>query len=335
MPRIEFINLVKEIKKEGKGRKISIREFLWLFHFYEKRTSGNVWRINEYLKKEKMEVIPNFQHGWVDDEIELREKLKIKIKPTDKIDAEDDAFDPISRLSILTAASQTPLAIKKEDNIDKAYHLMWKNDFSQLPVMNDKRNLVGIISWQSIAKGFITKKGSNLVKDYMVQDYTILSHNTPLFSAIKEVIRCGLVFVKESDNTIKGPVTTWDVNEEYIDKIEPYILLEQVENFIRMFLHDKLLLEDILPLLKERNDGKKIESIGDMTFGEYVVIMENENMWQNLNLPFVKSEFVNELHDIRNIRNKIMHFNGEGNEKEDLRQLRVMSNFLQDYHSNC
>ncbi|AXG74044.1 CBS domain-containing protein [Flavobacterium arcticum] len=332
MPRPEFIDLVNRIKKEKKSRKMSKRDFIWLFDWYEKRTSGNVWRINEFLEQEKLEVVPNFQNGWIDHEIEIREIDKVKITHDCK---SEDEFDPISRLSILPAASKNPTSITKESDLTKAYHLMWKNNFSQLPVMNDSRKVLGIISWESIAKGLIAKKKSNQVKDFMTNDFKVLNHNTSLFEAIKEVFKCGVIFVTDIDSTIKGPVTTFDVNEEYIEKIEPYILLEQIENFIRLFLHDKLILKDIKSVLKERTDNKKIESIGDLTFGEYILVLENDTFWDILNLPFIKSDFVNELHEIRNIRNRVMHFSAEGGDDKDLELLKTMSNFLKDYHNNC
>ena len=271
MPRQEFIDLVHKVKKEGRSEQLTIRTLLKLFGNYEKRTSGNVWRINEYLKKEKLIVIPNFQGGWVDQYVELKEMDKARIKSGNE--SEEEKFDPINRLSVLKAASQTPISISRDATLEKAYHLMWKNDFSQLPVMNNDREIFGIISWQSIAKGLITKKDSNCVKDFMINDYKILSEDTPLFESIKEVIKTEMVFVKTRDNKIKGPVTPFDLNEEFMEQIEPFILLEQIENFIRLILHNKIVLQDILKLLNISD--RKIESISDLTFGEYVLIIEN------------------------------------------------------------
>ena len=59
----EFLKIVKEIKKTGMPYKMTIREFLWLSNKCQKRTSRNVWRINEYLKQEKLITHPNYQYG--------------------------------------------------------------------------------------------------------------------------------------------------------------------------------------------------------------------------------------------------------------------------------
>lgn len=336
MPRKEFIELINKVKKQGKSETLTIRSFIWLFDCYEKRTSGNVWRINEFLHKEKMMVHPNFQNGWIDEMIVLKEMDKAKIKNGKVTDEnEEEKFDPINRLSVLKAASQMPLSITKESNLEKAYHLMWKNDYSQLPVMNNDREILGIISWQSIAKGLIAKKDSNLVKDFMTNDYKVLPEETPLFDAIKEVVKTEMIFVLTKEKKILGPVTPFDLNEEFLEQIEPYILLEQIENFIRLILNDKIVHEDILKLLTIQETNRTILSISDMTFGEYLRIIENNEMWLLLGLPFIKSDFVNELEEIRKIRNGVMHFHPDKISLIDLKKLRSMSTFLMDFLKNC
>ncbi|MCF6367181.1 MAG: N-acetylmuramoyl-L-alanine amidase [Bacteroidales bacterium] len=84
------------------------------------------------------------------------------------------------------------------------------------------------------------------------------------------------VFVSNKENKIKGPVTTSDLNEQFIEQIEPYILLEQIENYIRLMLHDKIILEEIVKLLTIEDDERKLDSISDMTFGEYQKVFENK-----------------------------------------------------------
>lgn len=333
MPRQEFIELVKKIKKEGQSEFLTIRKLLWTFDYYEKRTSGNVWRINEFLKREKMIVVPNYQGGWVDETVELKEMDKARIKSGNE--SEEEKFDPINRLSVLKAASQTPISIPRDATLEAAYHLMWKNDFSQLPIMNNDRKILGIISWQSIAKGLIAKKTSNCVKDFMTNDYKILSEDTPLFEAIKEVIKTEMIFVRSKDDKIQGPVTPFDLNEEFMEQIEPFILLEQIENFIRLILHDKIVLQDILKLLTINDSNRKIDSISDLTFGEYQKIIEHPDNWKLLGLPFVHSDFINELDLIRKIRNGVMHFHPDKISDVELDHLRKMSKFLMDYCNNC
>lgn len=326
MPRKEFISLVEEIKTSGEPKKMSIRSFLWLFDFCEKRTSGNLWRINEFLNNEKLIVTPNLQHGVVDDIITLREKDKAKIKK----DGDNNIFDPISRVSNLDAIKKTPLSVRRDAKIEKAYHIMWHNNFSQVPVMNDERTVLGIVNWQTIAKGFIAKKDYDTVKDFMSQDFAVVEEVAPIFDAIKKVIKYGVVFIKDAEKKIRGPITTSDLSEEFLEQIEPFILLEQIENYIRLILNNKIVLEDIHKCLTITDD-RVIEVISDMTFGEYIRVMENEEFWPLLQLPFDKTDFVLNIEKIRIIRNSVMHFHPDKISESDLKLLRNTSKFLQDY----
>jgi len=336
MPRKEFTELVQKIKNTGQVEKMSKRDFIYLFDWCEKRTSGNVWRINEYLEKEKLIVEPNYQNGWIDEFIEIKQKEKAKIKNGngDCLPA-SDKFDPISRLSLLGVASRTPEFVSRDSTLEKAYLLMWKNEFSQLPIMNNDREVIGLITWQSIAKGLITQKGSTSVKDFMTDEFTILNESTPLFEAIKEVIRVGVVFVRDKEKKIKGPITPSDLNEQFIEQIEPYILLEQIENYVRLILHNKIVLEDLQKLIKVNEEDRPITSLSDMTFGEYIRVLQNHEMWKLLALPFDKADFENDLECIRKIRNGVMHFHPDGISNNELVALRRMSKFLMDFMKNC
>ena len=75
----KFKEIVKEIKKTGNGVEMTIRQFLWLFDESQKRTSGNVWRIREYLKEQKLITIPDFIEGVIDNPIFLVIQMKILI----------------------------------------------------------------------------------------------------------------------------------------------------------------------------------------------------------------------------------------------------------------
>lgn len=335
MPRKEFIDLVERIKKTGQGEKMTKRDFIYLFDWCEKRTSGNVWRINEYLEREKLVVEPNYQNGWIDEYIEIKLKEKAKIKNGNSENSlVQDTFDPINRLSLLKAASRVPVSVSRDSNLEKAYLAMWKNDYSQLPIMNNDREVIGLITWQSIAKGLITNKSSNNVKDFITDDFVILDESTPLFDAIKEVIRIGVVFVRDKEKKIKGPITPSDLNEQFLEQIEPYILLEQIENYIRLILHNKIILEELEKLITMNDENRAITSLSDMTFGEYIRVIQNYEMWKLLTLPFDKADFENDLECIRKIRNGVMHFHPDGISENELTLLRKMSKFLMDYMKN-
>lgn len=75
--------------------------------------------------------------------------------------------------------------------------------------------------------------------------------------------------------------------------------------------------------------SRPVEDVSDLTFGEYVRLLENPANWQKLNLRIDRSHFVKKLEEIRVIRNDVMHFDPEGIEETDLKKLRDFVAFLQ------
>jgi CBS domain-containing protein len=317
MVKEDFLELVKEIKENDKEFKMTTREFLYSFGC-EKRTSGNTARINNYLEENKLETSPDYINCWIDGEIVLKHKKKAKSKRD---------IDPIQRVKLLTAANRIPVSITKESTLKEAITLMMLNNFSQLPIMRDSRNVVGIISWESIGYALTNGCNSELVIDYIKKDFETIDYETPLLDAIRKIILNDFVLVKK-ENSVSGIVTLADISDQFISVTEPFLLLEQIENHIRLILDGKFLVEEMRSFCSDDGFDSQIEFIDDLTFGNYIRIIENPKNWDRLNLKIERSHFIKQLDKIREIRNDIMHFDPEGITKEQREDLIKMSNFL-------
>src|SRR5215470_9962753 len=51
-----------------------------------------------------------------------------------------------------------------------------------------------------------------------------------------------------------------------------------------------------------------IEDVSDLTFGEYIRLLENPKRWEKLTVKIDRKTFVEELKRVGRIRNDIMHF---------------------------
>lgn len=69
--------------------------------------------------------------------------------------------------------------------------------------------------------------------------------------------------------------------------------------------------------------------MADLSFGEYVRLLENDAQWQKIRLPIDRGVFCNLLDKVREIRNDVMHFDPDGVPPEDLERLRYFANLLQ------
>lgn len=178
MPSEEFEELVKEIKENDKEFTITPRKLLNAFNL-ERRTQNNQNLINKFLEENKLEVIPSYTNTWIDSEITIKHKKKARSK---------NESDPIQRLKLLAAANSTPITVNRDGKLSEAVTLMMLNNYSQLPVISGTRNVAGIISWEKIGSGLANKQNSDLVKDYMTTNFTLLDYDTPLLEAIPIII---------------------------------------------------------------------------------------------------------------------------------------------------
>jgi len=323
----QFSQMVQEVKKEGVTFEMTPKELL--NHFYcEKRTSGNTWFINDFLKKNNLEVVPNYETSYMYAIVTLKHKEKARINKSTDETKNSSVHDPINRINLLPSANTKPITINRDADLTEAITLMMLHDYSQLPVMNNDRDVDGILTWKSIGQRLVHQSDGKKVKDFMSKDIDILSYDTPLFNAITIIIEKEVVLVKHVDNCIKGLITATDINEHYLKLTGPFLLLKEIENHIRKILDDKFTLEELRELASSPDNNKEILSISDLTFGEYIRIMENPEKWGRLGLSIDKKTFTARLDKIRIIRNNVMHFHPDGITDSEAEILRETSLFF-------
>lgn len=314
----EFEQMVEQIKQDHKKSfELTAREFIGHLGCY-RRTSGNCYYIDKYLEDNDLVVEPKYDEVWIDS------KVVLKHKPVAYTKCQKD---PVVKIKVIEAANKAPVFVKNDDSLQKAITLMRLYDYSQLPVSTGNlRNVCGYISWKSIVNAQARGVNSKIVKDYKADDIHKLSDETPILEAIKDVFKYEFVFVENSSREVTGIITTTDISQQFLINSQSYILLSEIEIQIRQLLSDKLLLDDIKNVCQE--SGRTVSTIDDLTFGEYIVLMQKDGNWQKLNCNVDKGTFLGELDAVRQIRNDIMHFEPEGITEEQHERLLSVSRLL-------
>jgi len=330
MNQQELIQKIKEADKE-EGIKISPRKLLRCFGF-EKRTKWNVVRISHFLKKNDLMTTPNYLNVYMDSLVTLKKKSKVSKKTKDEVDDEINIteFDPVSRVQLLSSANREPIKVHQDCKLQEATTLMLMHDFSQLPVMSNNYKVEGIITWETIGNNLIHGGDKTLVKHFMKKDVTEISQSMSLFNAVKIIIDKEVVLVRNSENAICGLVTATDISEQFITISEPFLILEQIENHIRKLLDGKFSIDKLRENSIEEESTRKVESISDLTFGEYIRLMENPENWEQMSLNIDRTTFIKRLDEIRRIRNDVMHFHPDGISESDFEILRQTSSFFEN-----
>ena len=141
------------------------------------------------------------------------------------------------------------------------------------------------------------------------------------------------MLVQGPDKTIRGIVTATDLSNQFRNLAEPFLLIGEIENHIRKLIHGKYSVEDLRVARDGADAARDVNSISDLTFGEYIRLIENEERWKKLNLQVDRVEFVSRLSQVRTIRNDVMHFDPDGLMNEELTTLQNFATFLRSLRS--
>jgi len=242
------------------------------------------------------------------------------ISAVSAIDSFDGERPPYLTIGQMEAAKRLPPSVRGDDSVRVVRTRMLLEGVGHLPVLNGPRTAEGIISWESLARRLAGGTASATAREYMDPNVRVVKLDTVLFDAVRDIIKSGAVLVRGKDNSICGLVTARDIAEQFLLLSEPFLYLEQIENHLRSLLIRAKLTPQQLHELVDPSDVRRNEgdiSIGDLTFGEYVRAMENENIWTRIDLGIDRRLFTRHLQEVRRIRNAVMHFHPDGITNED------------------
>lgn len=306
----------KEQLNKGIIPEVSVREFLSWFGALRRRPNV-ISNIRKELDLAGIVTDPDFESAFINSSVKIQEA-----RGNSK-----SYIDPTPRVGRLTSANNKPISVSPSDTLQKAITLMMSNDFSQLPVMNSERDIKGVISWKSIASSQSLGKDGKTAKDYMYPPL-VLKYDATLFEVIEQVAKNDFVFIKSEDERISGIVTATDLNDQFRTLAEPFLLIGEIEIGIRRILHGRFSKAELNKAISPTDKSRSVESISDLTLGEYVRLLENDQRWEKLNLKLDKVEFKKQLDRVRELRNDVMHFDPDGLETEDINFLHDFSRFL-------
>lgn len=323
MDHTEFF---QRIKDKPEGERVSPRTLI-NYLGYSRRGKWVCQHLDRILAEFSLETNPYWADVWIDQEVQV---LPIPT-PTALSKARTKVNGAIKRINILDEANKAPDYVKPEDSIIKATTLMLQNGYSQLPVSSNslqEGSIQGYISWRSIALKQISGNGGDTVKDYLDKKVCIIPSDTPILEAMESVHKHGFILVSDQSKKICGMITAVDMSSTYKLLTEQFLLIEQIERQVRLLLDDQYTLAEINALISTEEGQQEVQSIDDLTFGQYVRIIESPDNWAKLNLFFDKDILHGLLGEVRDIRNDIMHFDPAGIDSEQLDKLSEICRFL-------
>ncbi|MFH1484167.1 MAG: CBS domain-containing protein, partial [Chloroflexota bacterium] len=236
--------------------------------------------------------------------------------------------DPTYRIGKLASANKRPVSVKPDDLIATAVTLMIAHDYSQLPVMTSDREVRGIITWSSLGSQLALGRECKYVRECMVKHKEI-GYDTYIFAAVDDIIANQYALIRNSENMICGIVTTSDLSLQFRQLGEPFLLLGEIENYIRRMVQAKFTKEELTSVRDPSDTERDIQSVADLTLGEYLRLIQNPDNWPKLGISVDRELFIGKLDEARRIRNDVMHFDPDGISDQDLAKLRDFVRLMQ------
>lgn len=335
-----------DLREGRESPQVTVREFLSWFNS-ERRGYWIVRRIRWVLNKAKLNTEPDFESAYIGSlmtfsllpespaEEEPAQALEAAVTlPAATCSGETQTSgpasyaDPTYRISKLAAANRSPVRVAPDATVQEAVTAMLSNDFSQLPVMTSEREGKGMISWTSIGTRLALGKNGTYARELMDLHQEIRA-DASLFQAIPIIIQHQYVLIRGSDNRITGIVTASDLSLQFQQLAEPFLLLGEIENHIRRIIANKFSAPELAGARDPGDTERVVTEVADLTFGEYIRLLENPENWRKLNLPIDREIFIKHLNRVREIRNDVMHFDPDPMPPDDLKSLRDLVQFFQ------
>ena len=238
-------------------------------------------------------------------------------------DEEDDDSNlpqPTFTVSELPSAETDVEWVPPSATIQEAYTKMLLSNYSQLVVAskeNPRRNdIKGILSFDSLSQALLN--GTPTAVCDCIEDAQYAKYDDDLESVVNQLSENNVVLVLGRDDRLQGIVTAWDLANEFSNLIAPFKRIEEIERRLETLIEKRLGKQRIAEFLRddEISGDDPIPEINELTMGELQRVLEFPDHWDMLELVFDRVDFIKVLDDVRNYRNRLMHFGDPLNKSE-------------------
>ncbi|MBI2857299.1 MAG: hypothetical protein HYX95_03165 [Chloroflexi bacterium] len=173
----------------------------------------------------------------------------------------------------------------------------------------------GTITYQSIAEALI-RGPVNTVNECLDKTTPHVLMDDNIDNVINNLANSDVVLVNGQDKRLSGIVTAWDLTIEFAELVGPFKWIGEIESRVRECVRAKLEASAIALFLGGATEATLKNDPEMLTLGDLVRIVQNPDNWEKLGLPADRQEFSDVLNDVREYRNRLMHFRDPLNEKE-------------------
>jgi CBS domain-containing protein len=331
----EWLRVARARAEGHDPARISVRDLLSLWGARDR--GDQISRIEADLANHGLATRPDFRGVTLEATVSVitaaqeadRESKEARDAPVISTDDVDDTNDRYIGLLVgtLKTALGGVVSVTPNAPLDEAITKMLLNDYSQLAVLSGAHHLRGAVTWQSIARARQADPDAGLA------DATIGARDVPyrmdLLEVLDDLRDRGFIFVRDENNAIAGIVTAADVAGRYGEMANPFILIGQLDRLLRRAITRTVPIEDVIAICDPR--GIRISGHDDMSMGDYERVLANPQLWERMKWSLDRASFVARLHELRKVRNDVMHFNPDPLPEKTVEHLRHINDLLRRF----
>ena len=230
-------------------------------------------------------------------------------------DAKDDERnlpEPAFSVSELSSANAAVECVSPSASIQAAYTTMLLGKYSQLVVADHSRpreqDIKGIVSFQSMAKTLMNGRPSTVGE--CIDDVPFARSEADLNSVVTQLSENDVVLVIGRDKRLQGIVTAWDLAEEFAGLVDPFKRIGEIEDRLRTLVGMRLGEHEVAEFLRDQDQSSDdlSQDLEALTMGELQRVLEFPEHWDALDVAFDRVVFIRALNEVREYRNRLMHF---------------------------
>ncbi|MFI6346418.1 CBS domain-containing protein [Streptomyces sp. NPDC050560] len=224
-------------------------------------------------------------------------------------------------------------SVEPNQALHQATYVMQSKNYSQIPVIVGDRDLRGVLTWSSIAIVYASGQTPTLAKCMTKEPFPVVETHSSLFAHLPMLTEHGYLLVRRNDGSFCGIITATDITNRFHETALPFFLVGEIEYWLRRWLGGRL-GPDAIRAVQQKN--KQTGDIADLMFGGYVQLLNVNSPnpqvcanaranWSTIGWHTNHAHFVQDLIHVKDIRNRIAHFDSDPLPEDSLGRLREFS----------
>lgn len=217
---------------------------------------------------------------------------------------------------------EKPTCVRQDQTIREALTLMLEHEYSQLPVIDESGELIGLISDEVITQRYFHLCGSVPLLDLPVNHCLItavtLTKDRDIFEAFDHLKDVYATVIVEENRPI-GILTEFDMARFFRDVTEDLLIVEDIEislrNTVERILSSEQAMKTALINAHGANSNNPEEpkvKFEEQGFRQLTNLITHPKNWQQFEAIFQPMDmFIKLMDEVRKNRNQLAHFRGD------------------------